>query len=117
MQHNFMRRRDTGPPRGRKTDGAAGPTPAVGMGVWSRVLAKEKPPDFGMLQRTGEVAIRMSVDGRLPREFASLPGLLRVRSQGAEAREGFARSLDRNLGDSGSPNRRMSLSELVALSL
>src|SRR5262249_57497801 len=51
-----------GPPRGGQKKGRPGRRRRLKGAPGRGALAKEKPPIFGMLQRTGEVVIRMLAD-------------------------------------------------------
>src|SRR5262249_24305306 len=53
-----------GPPRGGQKKGRPGRRRRLKGAPGRGTLAKEKPPIFGMLQRTGEVVIRMLADVR-----------------------------------------------------
>src|SRR3954463_13788024 len=59
MRRGLRRGRAQGPPRGRRKKGRPGRRRRLKGAPGRGTLAKEKPPIFGMIQRGGEVAIRM----------------------------------------------------------
>ena len=62
VRRGLRRGRAQGPPRGRQKKGRPGRRRRLKGAPGRGTLAKEKPPIFGMIQRTGEVVIRMLAD-------------------------------------------------------
>src|SRR4051794_5993315 len=62
MRRGLRGRRAQGPPGGREKKGRPGRRRRLKGAPGRGTLAKEKPPIFGMLQRSGEVMIRMLAD-------------------------------------------------------
>ena len=62
MRRGLRRGRAQGPPRGRQKKGRPGRRRRLKGAPGRGTLAKEKPPIFGMIQRAGEVVIRMLAD-------------------------------------------------------
>src|SRR6478735_451219 len=62
MRRGLRRGRAQGPPRGRRKKGRPGRRRRLKGAPGRGTLEKEKPPIFGMIQRGGEVVIRMLAD-------------------------------------------------------
>src|SRR3954463_2619009 len=62
MRRGLCRGRAQGPPRGRRKKGRPGRRRRLKGAPGRGTLEKEKPPIFGMIQRGGEIAIRMLAD-------------------------------------------------------
>src|SRR3954463_12168423 len=59
MRRGLRRGRAQGPPRGRRKKGRLGRRRRLKGAPGRGTLAKEKPPTFGMIQRGGQIVIRM----------------------------------------------------------
>src|SRR3954453_10118897 len=62
MRRGLCRGRAQGPPRGRRKKGRPGRRRRLKGAPGRGTLEKEKPPIFGLIQRGGEIAIRMLAD-------------------------------------------------------